>query len=153
MNPIIVRPATLADLPTLLTFEEGIILTERPFDKTLLEGKFHYYDIGAMITDDNAAVIVAESSGELVGSGSAIIKPGNTYNQHEHFAHLGFMFVKPEHRGKGINQAIIQALRDWSATKGLSEIRLQVYAENENAIKAYEKVGFKKLLTEMRLDV
>nr|WP_262919432.1 GNAT family N-acetyltransferase [Niabella hibiscisoli] len=61
------------------------------------------------------------------------------------------MYVDPAFRGKGVNSQVIDALKQWANSKGLQEIRLQVYSENDSAIKAYEKVGFKPILTEMRL--
>lgn len=149
---IVIRAATPSDLPTILKFEQGIISAERPFDPTLLPGKFHYYDLGARISDPDAAVVVAEDNGRVVAGGSAVIKKGNPYNIFKDYAFLGFMFVEPEYRGRGVNRLIIEALVDWSHQRGLEEIRLQVYSENSAAIRAYEKVGFKKILTEMRLN-
>ena len=61
------------------------------------------------------------------------------------------MFTLPEYRGRGVNTKIIEKLKQWSFSKGLKEIRLTVYEDNHNAIKAYEKVGFKKHIIEMRL--
>ena len=69
----------------------------------------------------------------------------------ELFAYLGFMFVREEHRGQGINKLIIQGLVDWTRTKGVNEMRLEVYDGNEAAVKAYEKAGFTKNLVEMRI--
>jgi ribosomal protein S18 acetylase RimI-like enzyme len=146
-----IRSATLNDLPDLLKFEQGIISTERPFDETLVSGTFHYYDLAERIQDPDAEVVVAESDGTLVAGGSAIIKKGDSYNTFDRYAFLGFMYVEPAYRGKGINSLIIKKLVEWSEKKGLKEIRLHVYSDNINAINAYEKVGFKKILTEMRL--
>lgn len=151
LDNIIVRKATSADLPALLKFEQGIISTEKPFDETLISEKFHYYDLAARIEDSEAEVVVAQINGNVIGSGSAVIKEGNPYNKFTRYAFLGFMYVVPDHRGKAVNQMIIQKLVEWSHARGLKEIRLQVYSENAPAIKAYEKVGFKKILTEMRL--
>ncbi len=151
MNNIQIRSATMNDLPTLLDFEQGIVFAERPFDETLVSEKFHYYDLAARIQDPDAEVIVAEINGVVIGGGSAIIKKGNPYNTYEHYAFLGFMYVDPAYRGKGVNKRIIDKLVEWSDKKGLKEIRLQVYSDNLPAIKAYEKVGFKSILTEMRL--
>ena len=66
--------------------------------------------------------------------------------------YLGFMFVPEEHRGQGLNQLIIKKLIEWCKTKGLSEIRLDVYQTNESALRAYGKVGFKRHLITMRLN-
>ncbi len=150
-NNIQIRSASIEDLPTLLEFEQGIVSAERPFDETLVQEKFHYYDLAARIKDTDAEVVVAVVDGSVVGSGSAIIKNGNPYNAFDRYCFLGFMYVAPAHRGKGVNKLIIEKLTEWSDKKGLKEIRLQVYSDNLPAIKAYEKVGFKKILTEMRL--
>jgi ribosomal protein S18 acetylase RimI-like enzyme len=44
-------------------------------------------------------------------------------------------------------------LTGWAKAKGILEIRLDVYSDNDSAIRAYEKAGFSKLLTEMRVDL
>jgi GNAT superfamily N-acetyltransferase len=61
------------------------------------------------------------------------------------------MYVIPEHRGKGINKMIIDELLNWARSKDIVEARLEVYAENEGAVKAYAKTGFVPNLLEMRM--
>jgi ribosomal protein S18 acetylase RimI-like enzyme len=61
------------------------------------------------------------------------------------------MYVKPAFRGQGINKKIIEALKQWAVSKGLTEMRLEVYMGNTAAIKAYDKVGFTSHLLEMRM--
>ncbi len=146
-----IRKARLEDLDTLLQFEQGIIEAERPFDVTLKTGHFHYYDLKEMLNREDCAIMVAEENGQLIGSGSARILEAKPYNNCDSYAFLGFMYVDPSFRGRGVNSQIIDALKEWTMSKGLTEIRLQVYSENSSAIKAYEKVGFKPILTEMRL--
>lgn len=151
MEHVIVRNATFDDLAVLLEFEQGVISAERPFDSTLKEDPIVYYDLRALILNEEASVVVAEINGKVVGSGYALIKPARHYLDHEYYSYLGFMFTLPDFRGKGINTKIIENLRQWSVSKGLKEIRLTVYDENHAAIRAYEKVGFKKHIIEMRL--
>jgi GNAT superfamily N-acetyltransferase len=152
MNNIRIRKARIDELPTLLSFEQELIKTERPLDATLEPDEFHYYDLKGMIESDDAEVLVAELDNRLVGSGNARILTAKPYNTFKKYAFLGFMYVVPEMRGKSINQQIIAELVNWAKTKGLDEVRLQVYDENIRAVKAYEKVGFKKLRVEMRLE-
>ncbi|WP_114791224.1 GNAT family N-acetyltransferase [Niabella yanshanensis] len=146
-----IRKAYSGDLDTLLEFEQGIIEAERPFDVTLKTGQFHYYNLKEMLNRDDCAIIVAEENGQLIGSGSARILDAKPYNNYGSYSFLGFMYVDPSFRGRGVNRLIIDALKEWTKSKGLSEIRLQVYSDNSSAINAYEKVGFKPILTEMRL--
>ncbi len=70
--------------------------------------------------------------------------------QHPQHAYLGFMYTAPAHRGKGVNQEIMIVLEEWSKSQGITEMRLDVYHSNTQAIHAYEKAGFVKHMIEMR---
>ncbi|WP_303318341.1 GNAT family N-acetyltransferase [Flavivirga abyssicola] len=150
---VIIRKATLNDLPVLLEFEQGVIVAERPFDPTIKDGSIYYYDISELITNPNSEVFVAESHGDIVASGYAKIKTDRHYLKHAYQGYLGFMFVSETHRGKGLNKMIVDALLKWCKARNIYEIRLDVYEDNTPAIKAYEKVGFKKHMINMRLDI
>ncbi|UTA67717.1 GNAT family N-acetyltransferase [Emticicia sp. 21SJ11W-3] len=151
MSNITVRPARLEEIDLLLEFEQGIVKTERPFDPTLKKGEIHYYDLKQLIELPTAEVVVAEVDNEVAGSGYALLKEAKDYLDHEIYAYLGFMYVKPEFRGMGINKAVLDYLRQWAARQNVSEIRLEVYDDNLIAKRAYEKAGFKGHLLEMRL--
>lgn len=146
-----IREATASDLPVLLEFEQAIIKAERPFDPTLADNPISYYDLGKMIQDPDIGVIVAETNNKIISSGYAVIKPARHYLDHTQYAYLGFMYTIPEFRGRGVNGKIVEVLKEWAVVRGLKEIRLTVYDDNDPAIKAYEKVGFKKHLIEMRM--
>lgn len=152
MNPII-RKATLDDVPALLEFEQGLINAERPMDPTIKDGKISYYDVSAFIKNDDSELYVAELDDELVASGYAKIKEDRHYLKHKKQGYLGFMFVPDKHRGNGYNKLIIDALLKWCKAKNIHETRLDVYDDNPSAIKAYEKVGFKKHLINMRMNI
>jgi len=147
---ITTRKATLTDLPILLEFEQGIINFEKPFDVTLKDEKISYYDIKAMILSDIVEVIVAVDNERVVGSGYARIEEAKPYLKHAKFVYLGFMYVENSHRGKGINKLVIDALHTWAVSNKIYEVRLDVYADNPGAIRAYEKAGFKSFLVNMR---
>jgi GNAT superfamily N-acetyltransferase len=148
-----IRPATPADLPTLLEFEQGVITTERPMDPTIQEGSIRYYDLNAMLASPDIQLLVAELDGRLIGSGYGRIETGRIYLKHARHAYLGFMYVLPAHRGQGVNQLIIDALRQWAHTRNITELRLDVYYVNEPAIRAYEKAGFIRHMIQMRSPV
>lgn len=141
----------MKDIPTLLEFEQGVIEAERPFDITLKRESTRYYNIEEMITAPHIELLVAELNGALVACGYVRIESAKPYLQHTQHGYLGFMYVKPEHRGKGINGKIMEALTKWSEGQSVTELRLEVYYLNEPAIKAYEKIGFAKHMIEMRM--
>lgn len=153
MDKIIIRKATLRDLKTLLEFEQNLILAERPFDPTLKNGYTTYYNIEEMIEASDVEVAVAELDNKIIGSGYAWIKISKPYFAHKRYSYLGLMYVVPEHRGKGLNNRIIEFLKRWTTSQHIDELRLDVYVQNTSAIKAYEKFGFSKHMVEMRMSV
>ncbi|MFD0792900.1 GNAT family N-acetyltransferase [Mucilaginibacter litoreus] len=149
----IIRQATIADMDTLLQFEQGVVEAERLFTPRMKEGPAKYYDFDWLIKSPEAYLAVAELNGGLIGSGYARLVSSKPYLDHPQHAYLGFMFVVPQYRGKGVNRLIIEALKQWAVSKSITELRLEVYNENLLAIKAYEKFGFDRYLLEMRMGI
>jgi len=153
MQDIHVRPATKDDLLILREFEQGVIAAERPFDPTIQPGDIYYYDLDMMIQAPHIHLIVAEQDKKIIGCGYARIETARHYLNHTHHAYLGFMYTEPSFRGKGVNGIILDALQTWARQQGINEMILEVYCDNVNAIKAYEKYGFIKHLYQMRMPV
>ena len=150
MSQLLIRKAKRADLPVLLEFEQAIVEFERPFDPTLAPTDVNYYDLAGMIDAPQVELLVAEIDGEIIGSGYARLEESKVYLKHRRHAYLGFMYVVPSQRGQGVNQQILAALTRWAVAQNVHEQRLDVYHDNQAAIRAYEKVGFRRHLTEMR---
>ena len=124
---------------------------ERPFDCTLEAGEIQYYDLESMLVAEHVRFIVAEQGSDLVGCGFARIDNAKPYLTHARQAYLGLMYVDPNYRGRSINGAIVELLKQWCRENGVMELRLEVYEGNAIAIAAYEKAGFSKHITEMRV--
>lgn len=148
---ITIRQACPDDLPTLLRFEQGVISAERPFDPTLKDGYIRYYDIEGLIAAPHVELLVADLDSEMIGCGYARIEDSKPYLRHPQHAYVGFMYVEPEHRGKGVGGKILDALKEWSRSRNITEMVLEVYDENLPAIRAYEKAGFSRHVLEMRV--
>jgi ribosomal protein S18 acetylase RimI-like enzyme len=145
------RTATPQDIRALRQFEQGIVNSERAFDPTLKPGPIQYYDIETMLVADNVKFVVAELGDALIGCGFARIDNAKTYLSHSKQAYLGLMYVDPKYRGQSINSAIVDHLKSWCRSKGVTELRLEVYSDNLVAVGAYEKAGFSKHSIEMRM--
>ena len=153
METVQIRKAGLEDMKMLLHFEQGVIEAERPYDSTIRQNGATYYNLPLLLTSEEVRLVVAEDNAQVIGCGYARIETSKPYLQHSQHAYLGFMYVRPDYRGKGINQLILDDLKQWSISRGVLEFRLEVYAGNVAAIRAYEKAGFEPLLIEMRLGV
>ena len=153
IKDVIVRKATLDDYNALLQFEQQLISAERPFDPTLRRELIHYYDIKELIMSSNTCLAVAAREEQLIGCGYARIDMARPWLKHERFSYLGFMYTVPEFRGQGVNYRIMESLKAWSVSRGIAEMRLEVYAGNIMAQKAYEKAGFSSHMIQMRVDL
>ncbi|MBU2995884.1 GNAT family N-acetyltransferase [Cellulophaga baltica] len=147
-----IREAKLSDLKILKDFEQGVVEYERAFSPTLIKGEISYYDIEGLIKNEESDLIVAVIDDVVVGSGYLLVKDSKPYKKPSKYAYLGFMYVLPEYRGKGINGKIIEVLMTKAKNRNLTEIQLDVYAENKSAISAYTRRGFKPDTLKMRLN-
>jgi GNAT superfamily N-acetyltransferase len=95
-------------------------------------------------------LVVVEHGDELVGCGYAQIRQSKQAHVQDKHAYVGFIYVTPAYRGKGINQRIMDNLFAWSESRGVNDIMLDVYFANESAIRAYQKAGFEPALVQMR---
>lgn len=153
MNEIIIRKALPEDLDQLLIFEQDLIKTERPFDPAIKADPVNYYDLKEMLAAPHIEVVVAETDDKIIASGYARIERSKRFLKHQKHAYLGFMYVLPEYRGKGLNKMIIDVLKNWAALQNINELSLEVYYGNASAIRAYEKIGFSKYMLEMRFNL
>jgi len=153
MSTIYLRIATLNDLETLLEFEQGVVTAEKPLDPFLAKGYLNYYNIPALISEEHIHFLVAVSNEEVVGCGYIRIDNSKIYQKNPQHGYVGFMFVKPSFRGRKISKLILDSLKKWAKEKELKELRLDVYINNIDAIKVYERFGFTKILVNMRMDI
>ena len=144
------RDANIQDLPTLLKCEKGIVDAERPYHDGLADDPIHYYDLTEFIKSRNAVVRVLEYDHKIVATGYVNIIEAKSYETLENLGYIGFIYVSPEHRGKGLSNIIIDSLCNWCKNRNIKEVRLEVYLQNKRAIRAYEKSDFSPHLLSMR---
>src|ERR1035438_3077943 len=104
---VLIRKAAKQDMGTLLRFEQEVIQAERPFDLTLKKDPNYYYDIEEMLSSPSIQLVVATLGDKIIGSGYARLEASKSYLRHSRHAYLGFMYVEPAFRGRGVNQQII----------------------------------------------
>lgn len=155
-----IRPATHEDLPTLLNFEQGIIAAERPFDPSNKEVDVHYYRLNEMLLAENVHLVVAEEQvsekqtsekhGTIIGCGYVRIEDAEEFKKRPLHAYIGFLYLEEAHRGKGVMQSVLQHLEAWAVDRGVLELILEVYYDNQAAVRSYERFGFQKRMILMR---
>lgn len=91
-------------------------------------------DIERKLNHDPELFLVAEVSGEVVGS----VMGG--YDGHRGSAY--YLGVHPEYRGRGIANALMNRLEKKLIARGCPKIQLMVRAENDAVISMYEKLDY-----------
>jgi ribosomal protein S18 acetylase RimI-like enzyme len=151
MEHLRIRKALPGDLVLLRQFEQDLIAAERPFTNLFKPDPIYYYHLEEMLSDPDIDLLLAEIDGEPVASGYARIEQAKHYYRPERQAYLGMMYVVPAYRGKGINSLMMDELKRLLRQRGVTELCLEVFSENQSAIKAYEKAGFKNYIFQMRM--
>lgn len=140
--PPLVRPATLADLDSLVAAHAAssaeayahIFPPEAPFpsDEEMAARWRPALDSGV----DSVAAFAAEVEGAVVG-GAIADRVGS-----RGFGNLRHLYVRPEEWGRGAGRALHDAVVAWCAERGLSSIDLWVLERNERARSMYERWGW-----------
>lgn len=89
----------------------------------------------------NNTMLLAIADGKIIGIGT-ISSSWKIKARHE--GELGIVVAKA-YQGQGIGSHIIQSLIDWSKGNGITtRIKLDTRADNDYAVRLYEKFGFEK---------
>lgn len=123
-----IRPATLADLTSLVILENASFVTDR-----LSRRSFRHW-----LSTDHRVLLVAENQSQLAGYILIIYHPGTR------LARIYSLAVAPHMRGQGVAQALIEAGEHTARDDGRLYLRLEVNIDNTPAIRLYEKLGYRK---------
>ncbi len=113
-------------------FEEVLTLWERC--DLLRSWNDPEMDIERKLNHDPDLFLVAEVSGEIVGS----IMGG--YDGHRGSAY--YLGVHPEFRGRGIANALLNRLEKKLIARGCPKINIQIREENDVVLGMYERLGY-----------
>ncbi|MFH1339669.1 MAG: GNAT family acetyltransferase [Pseudomonadota bacterium] len=91
-------------------------------------------DIALARRGANASVLVGRDGGAIVATAMV-----------GHDGHRGWVYyvaTDPDHRGKGLGRAIMQAAEDWLRQTGIAKLQLMVRRENAAAGAFYQSIGY-----------
>jgi ribosomal protein S18 acetylase RimI-like enzyme len=69
---------------------------------------------------------------------------GNAIDQvrGDRYAHIFLLYVKPEHRRRGIGTGLMRYVEKWARARGDRQIGLQVFQANTAAVNLYNQFGY-----------
>jgi GNAT superfamily N-acetyltransferase len=137
MNNFLIRPATVQDVPTILTLIRDLAEYERaPNDVVATEAQLREVLFGPKPA---AEVLLALEEGEAVGFSvyfynfsTWLGRPG---------LYLEDLFVRPTERGRGYGRALLERLAAIAQERGCGRMEWAVLDWNEPAIQFYKKLG------------
>ncbi|WP_088891783.1 GNAT family N-acetyltransferase [Leptolyngbya ohadii] len=62
--------------------------------------------------------------------------------QGDRYPYIFLLYVHPDHRHQGIGTALMQKVEDWAKERGDRQVGLQVFVQNQAALRLYEKLGY-----------
>lgn len=93
-----------------------------------------------------------KNNDESIQNSSFIIHPskvaclwvGNAVDQvkGDRHTYIFLLYVKPEHRRRGIGTALMEYVENWAISRGDRQIGLQVFQSNTPAINLYQQLGY-----------
>ena len=97
--------------------------------------------INSFLISDNSLLLVAEYNNQIIGN---IDLTGSKRKAMEHTAVIGMGLLKAW-RNVGLGTQLLQFIIEWAKENEVLElIWLQVYTQNELALKVYRRVGFEE---------
>jgi GNAT superfamily N-acetyltransferase len=141
-----IRPATPADVPTILRFIRELALFEREPDAVIATEADLLRD--GWGETPRFTCLMAEIDGEPVGF-ALYFTSYSTWLGH-HGIRLEDLYVTPEHRRKGIGRALLARLAKIAVDEGCPRLEWDVLDWNANAIAVYQSIGA-NIQTEWRI--
>lgn len=98
-------------------------------------------------TGDAVAQFVAEAGGEWIGTLTVLRWAAGATDHHGRAVTVPRgdvvgVFLRPEHRGQGIIEALFDAATGWAHAIGDERLVLDVHTDNARAQAAYRRLGF-----------
>jgi GNAT superfamily N-acetyltransferase len=109
--------------------------------------------LGTQLQDDDVAVFVAERGGEVLGYVYAGIEPRSWKELREEAGFIHDIVVDERGRRKGMAGALIQRANEWFRTRGMPRVLLWTADQNSAAQQLFTRLGFRRTLVEMTLEL
>ncbi len=105
----------------------------------------------ALLAHPDRALVVAEARGEVVGYADLLTYPDLMHGRRA--GELLGLIVKPDHRGRGLGRALLEAARRVACEQGAGELHINTETENEVAVRLYSSCGARAIGIHMEMDL
>ncbi|HXG12470.1 MAG TPA: GNAT family N-acetyltransferase [Gemmataceae bacterium] len=143
-GPVIIRPATAADLPAIVAMRDALNDLERAgcphaaIQRMTLEEFTAVW--GGTLASPTHCWRIVEAGGRPVGFGLIYLVFPQTRSPG---AFLHWAYLDPAYRRQGLGRALLDHLLDWARAAGAQRVELQFIDGNEAAERFWTKAGFR----------
>jgi diamine N-acetyltransferase len=100
--------------------------------------------VGVILKNKDAVLFVAQSAGEIIGLIQANImeSPDIPIFVKRKYIHIEDICVEQKYRRSSVGKRLMESVEQWAVTKGISEIDLNVWDFNKNAMAFFKNIGY-----------
>jgi ribosomal protein S18 acetylase RimI-like enzyme len=157
---ITIRRASEGDLPALGRLGAHLLRTHHAFDAARFmapgadpEGGYAWF-LGTQLAEPDVVVLVAERGpGAIVGYVYAGLEPQSWKELREPAGFVHDVVVDEAAQSQGIAGALMKAAIDWLRERGAPRVLLWTAPQNAAAQRVFEKLGFRRTMIEMTLEI
>ena len=155
----IVRRATPVDLPEIGRLGALLVKEHYDFDPqrflAVRPGTPSGYAsfIGTQLKDADKSVLVADDNGDVIGYTYAAVEGYDYLSLRGPAGVLHDIIVDPEHRGQGVGRLLLDATLEFFRSRGVPRVVLSTAERNEAAQRLFARMGFRRTMIEMTLEL
>jgi GNAT superfamily N-acetyltransferase len=155
----VIRVARAGDIDAIARLWEALVNFHHELDRELPtvseDGAFRYAKrILNHIDDPSARVLVAEVDQQVVGYVlGVVVDLVPEMFSYDASGFLADVFVAEPYRRTGVGTALVKALADWFADKGLRYFEWHAAARNPTALAFWKALGGREVMVRMRADI
>ncbi len=158
-NDVVIRRATIADLPALGRLGAMLLRSHYDFDpqRFIAPGdnaeEGYAWFLGTQLRKKDVAIFVAERGGEVLGYVYAGIEPHSWKELREEAGFIHDIVVDERGRRTGMATALIARAVEWLRERGMPRVMLWTADRNEVAQRLFAALGFRRTMIEMTREV
>ncbi|MGG7036298.1 MAG: GNAT family N-acetyltransferase [Flavobacterium sp.] len=154
-----VQEATSEYVPAILTLWTNLMNNHKKMDEAFFaetsENLSAYRNnLEFSLPSSLCKVFVAFVGNQLVGYITAeFVKPNSLLYNSIPYCEVGDIMIDPNFQKQGLGKVLVEEVKKWSVSKGIHNIRLNVFSKNKNALVFFKTLGFDELFHNLELKI
>jgi len=158
-DDVVIRRATIADLPALGRLGALLLRTHYEFDPqrfiapgdNVEEG--YAWFLGTQLRQKDVAIFVAERGGDVLGYVYAGIEPHSWKELRDEAGFIHDIVVDQRGRRTGLASALVERAVGWLGERGMPRVVLWTADRNDVAQRLFVALGFRRTMIEMTREI